>query len=264
MSGWSRFPLRELVVEGRPAAIAAASPRVWNLNLDQIEPNTGRVISKHVVDIESVGPSTYPFEAGTVLYSKLRPYLNKVTVADESGVATTELVPLRCRPERLLPQYLAYFLRSDEFLGFASTVAVGAKMPRMVMGKFWGYEIPVPPLPAQRRIAAILDQADALRTKRREALAQLDELQQSIFIEMFGDPGSNPMGWPERELGDLIVGKSNNGIFKKNDEYGDGMPVTWVEDLFRGNTIDVSESRRLQPTDKEIEQYGLRNGDILF
>lgn len=122
----------------------------------------------------------------------------------------------------------------------------------------------LPPLPEQRRIAAILDQADALRAKRREALAQLDSLTQSIFIEMFGDPGHNPMCWPERKLGELIIGKPNNGIFKKNDEYGDGMPVAWVEELFRGNTIDTSESRRLQPTQKEVEQYGLRNGDILF
>jgi type I restriction enzyme S subunit len=57
-------------------------------------------------------------------------------------------------------------------------------------------EVVVPPLTEQRRIAAILDQADALRAKRREALAQLDSLKLSIFIEMFGDPVTNPKGWP--------------------------------------------------------------------
>jgi type I restriction enzyme S subunit len=60
--------------------------------------------------------------------------------------------------------------------------------------------IPVAPLPEQRRIAAILDQADALRAKRREALAQLDSLTQSIFVGMFGDPATNSKNWKTRPL----------------------------------------------------------------
>ena len=59
-------------------------------------------------------------------------------------------------------------------------------------------KIPLPPLPEQRRIAEILDKADALRAKRRAALAQLDTLTQSIFLDMFGDPATNPKGWPTR------------------------------------------------------------------
>jgi type I restriction enzyme S subunit len=56
-------------------------------------------------------------------------------------------------------------------------------------------EIPLPPLPEQRRIAEVLDRAEALRAKRRAALAQLDSLTQAIFMEMFGDPATNPKGW---------------------------------------------------------------------
>ena len=64
-------------------------------------------------------------------------------------------------------------------------------------------EIPLPPLPKQKRIAGILDAADALRAKRREALAQLDTLLQSTFLDMFGDPVANPRGWGVRELGEV-------------------------------------------------------------
>ena len=67
-----------------------------------------------------------------------------------------------------------------------------------------GILIPMPPLPEQRRIATILDQADALRAKRREALAQLDSLTQSIFIEMFGDPVTNPKGWSRVRFASLL------------------------------------------------------------
>lgn len=124
--------------------------------------------------------------------------------------------------------------------------------------------VPLPPLPEQRRIAAILDQADALRAKRREALAQLDSLTQSIFIEMVGDPGLNPKSWPELQLGELIIGTPNNGIFKKNEEYGTGTPVVWVEELFKGNEIDCSSSRALLASTRDKARYGLRNGDLLF
>ena len=107
-----------------------------------------------------------------------------------------------------------------------------------------------------------------MRAKRREALAQLDTLLQSTFLVMFGDPVTNPMGWEVRSLGDLAVKKPNNGVFRRNHEYSEsldsGIPVVWVVELFRGNRIDVSESRRLEATQTEIEKYGLLPGDLLF
>ena len=128
--------------------------------------------------------------------------------------------------------------------------------------------IPLPPLAEQKRIAGILDAADALRAKRREALAQLDTLLQSTFLDMFGDPVTNPMGWEVMSLGDLAVKKPNNGLFRRNPEYSEsldsGLPVVWVEELFRGNRIDVSESRRLEASQHEIEKYCLFPGDLLF
>lgn len=73
-------------------------------------------------------------------------------------------------------------------------------------GDLKGETIPLPPLPEQRRIAAILDKADALRTKRREVVAQLDRLTQSIFVEMFGDPVANTKDWTRHPLGNLLSG----------------------------------------------------------
>ena len=127
--------------------------------------------------------------------------------------------------------------------------------------------IPLPPLAEQKRIAAILDAADALRAKRREALDTLDTLLQSTFLDMFGDPVTNSKGWDTATLGELAATKPNNGIFRKNSEYsenGGGVPVVWVEELFRGTQIDTSNSRRLDVSESEIEKYGLRYGDVLF
>ena len=88
-------------------------------------------------------------------------------------------------------RYLFHYLKTVDFYGLASATTV----PALRKSDLERLPIPYPPLPEQRRVAAILDQADALRAKRREALAQLDSLTQSIFIEMFGDPTTNPKGF---------------------------------------------------------------------
>lgn len=125
--------------------------------------------------------------------------------------------------------------------------------------------VPLPPLPEQRRIAAILDKADALRAKRREAIAKLDQLLQSVFLDMFGDPATNSRNWNTASLSDLALEKMSNGIFKKNHEYSEeGTPVVWVEELFRGLEINVTKSRTIEPSKLDLDRYGLATGDLLF
>ena len=204
--------MRSLLDKRHKAKLPVGDSKIWCLNLDQIESHSGKVLSKLMLKRSEAGPSTYAFNQGTVLYSKLRPYLNKVVVADDDGIATTELVPLRCDESKIAPSYLAHFLRSATFLAFASNAVAGAKMPRMVMGEFWSYPVPLPPLPEQRRIAAILDQAETLRTQRCTALSLLDSLTQSLFLDMFGDPVANPKGLSIVKLGD--VGTLDRGISK--------------------------------------------------
>ena len=102
--------------------------------------------------------------------------------------------------------------------------------------------IPLPPLSKQRRIAAILDQADALRAKRREALAQLDSLTQSIFIEMFGDPVTNPMNWPVASLADVCHCYSGGTPSKACPEYWQGtLPWFSAKDLKADDLFDSQD-----------------------
>jgi type I restriction enzyme S subunit len=102
-------------------------------------------------------------------------------------------------PARLDAKYLYHWLRkSRPYLESLGNGATFKEVSKAVVSRI---EIPLPPLPEQRRIAAILAKADALRAERRAALAQLDTLTQSIFLDMFGDPASNPKGWPWKRLG---------------------------------------------------------------
>jgi type I restriction enzyme S subunit len=85
--------------------------------------------------------------------------------------------------------------------------------------------IPLPPLSEQRRIVEILDQADALRRKRREANALAERILPALFYKMFGDPERNEKGWPKKNLGDLIRVKSGEPVAVKNLHPTDGYPV---------------------------------------
>ena len=113
------------------------------------------------------------------------------------------LAAIVCGP-RLDAAYLAQRLRFDS----PTKLIQDAAYPSIRLSDIAAMEIPLPPLPEQHRIAAILDKADALRVTRREALGKLDSLAQSIFLEMFGDPVTNPKGMRKVPLGDLIKLKS--------------------------------------------------------
>ena len=111
----------------------------------------------------------------------------------------------RVRPtERLDARFFVHQLSADFQRGRLADYYTGATIKHLTRQDLARYRFSLPPLDYQRRIAAILDQADALRAKRREALAQLDSLTQSIFIEMFGDPVTNPRGFSRKSLGELI------------------------------------------------------------
>lgn len=97
--------------------------------------------------------------------------------------------------------YLYRFLQSSK--NWLLSRRVGGGQPNISQSLIRDLEVPLPPLEEQRRIAAILDQADALRQKRQQSLEKLDQLLQAAFIEMFGDPVSNPKGWEIKNLKDL-------------------------------------------------------------
>jgi type I restriction enzyme S subunit len=124
--------------------------------------------------------------------------------------------------------------------------------------------IPLPPLPVQKRIAAILDAADALRAKRRESIEQLDSLVQATFLEMFGDPVTNPKGWGVSTLGEACLGKPAYGSSTPATEYEPALPrYVRITDISESGQLgDDRKSAALSPED--VEQYRLKQGDLLF
>ena len=185
--GWPMVSLGEVAPAKAVKFNFSEDQVIWQLNLDKVEAQSGRILNKLIAPVSEAGGSTHGFDCNHVLYSKLRPYLNKVVLPDDIGLATTELVPMLPDKSRLDRKYLAYYLRSNKFVEWISAQVAGAKMPRVSMKVFWEHEIPLPPLKEQKRIAAILDKADAIRRKRQQAIKLADDFLRSVFLDMFGD-----------------------------------------------------------------------------
>lgn len=144
----------------------------------------------------------------------------------------------------------------------------GATMMHVNRGEFLATKLYLPLLPEQRRIAAILDQADALRAKRREALAQLDSLTQSIFIEMFGDPVANPKGWSTKSISELLADAEvfvDGDWVESKDQDPDGeVRLIQLADIGDGYYIDKSARFLNKQTALRLKCTTLKVGDVLI
>ena len=184
----------------------------WLLNLDMVEQETGRVIEYKYVGEDDLNGSIVQFDTENVLYSKLRPNLNKVVLPQKDGFSTSELLPLRPDASVLNKDYLAAFLRSDSFVTWAVSKTAGAKMPRLGTIDLMNAEIPVPSIEQQKKIAEKFKKLEQLISLRKQQLAKLDELVKARFVEMFGDPVKNTMDWEIKPLSEL--GELNRGVSK--------------------------------------------------
>jgi type I restriction enzyme S subunit len=156
--GWAWARLGELCDfgGGESAEPGKIAPDAWLLELEDIEKDSGRLMQKKRSG--EVGPlgAKRRFRAGQVLYSKLRPYLNKVIVADEDGFCTSDILPLdfggaaHCR-------FAQIYLMSPFFVDYAKKHSYGVKMPRLGTKDGAAAPFPLPPLAEQKRIAARLD-----------------------------------------------------------------------------------------------------------
>lgn len=158
------------------------------------------------------------FERSDVLVAKITPCfengkcLRPNMISNQIGFGSTEFHVLRANEDRIDKTYLFYAIWNDKFRYLGQASMSGAAGQKRISSNFLKqHKIPLPPLPEQKRIAAILDKADSIRRKRQQATALADEFLRSVFLDMFGDPVANTKGWEVRpliELGDVITGKT--------------------------------------------------------
>jgi type I restriction enzyme S subunit len=200
-----------------------------------------------------IGSAKKVVQPGDVLLSRIVPHIRRSWVVSKSSDGLRQIGSgewIIFRSKRFDPNYLRHFLISDVFHPqFMQTVAgVGGSLLRARPEGVKEISFYLPPLEEQKRIAAILDQADELRRKRQRALDRLNQLGQAIFIEMFGDPMTNPMGWSVTQLGEIVRSgdRINYGVVQPGDEVESGVPLIRVGDLLRP-FIDRSLVKHIDP-----------------
>lgn|GEM_PF-836698 len=223
-----------------------------------------------VLEGRGIGSSKQCVEPNDVLLSKIVPHIRRCWVVPENRglrqIASGEWIIFRNRD--WCPEYAKHFLTSDIFhRKFMNTVAgIGGSLVRARPAFVAKIPIPLPPLEEQRRIVEILDAAQGLIDQRKEQIALMDQLVQSLFYDMFGDPVSNPMGWDEYELETLVAQRPQNGMYKPASFYvsePNGTPILRIDAFYDGKIVN-KKFKRLICDIKELEKYGLRVNDIVI
>ena len=180
---WPTQPLRKVAPEHTPQI--PSMDKYWWLNLDMIESYSGIVIEKVYAERSEIGSSTSTFDDTMVLYSKLRPYLNKVVVPEDFGYATTELVGLKPDSSVLNKYFLFNLLRGDDFVSYANGISGGAQMPRMPVKALREFECILPPMELQEQFVALSEQSDKSKFEIKQFIKNITEVINSLLQQDF-------------------------------------------------------------------------------
>ncbi|HZQ71980.1 MAG TPA: restriction endonuclease subunit S [Burkholderiales bacterium] len=163
-----------------------------------------------------------------------------------------------------VPSYLLHYLRSIR--SRIVTDSWGGAQKHINQAYVKHLQVPLPPISEQRRIAAVLDKADALRTKRRAALNQLDTFGQSVFLDMFGDPIQNPHRFPVKKLVELVDPKRpiSYGILKPGPNQSEGVKYVRVVDMKDGGIALSGIKRTTEEISNAYRRSLLKQGDLLL
>ena len=185
--GWKVKPLKEVAPQQEyKGEVPCFNGKYWLLNLDMISPNTGEIIKKCYYDDDEIGNSTIKFNGDNVLYSKLRPYLNKVVIPNDIGYATSELVPLCPQKDVLDKIFCASLLKSPNFVKYISSKVAGAKMPRVSMGIFREFAIILHPLSLQQEFATKIEAIEKQKGLIKESIKETETLFNARMQYYFG------------------------------------------------------------------------------
>jgi type I restriction enzyme S subunit len=227
-----------------------------------------------IIQGKNIGSTKKSVQPNDVLLSRIVPYIQRVWVVgkkeDKRQIASGEWIIYRSN--KFYPPFLRYALLTKQFHNqFMRTVsAVGGSLLKARSDQVAQIKIPLPPLSEQKRIAAILDKADAIRRKYRKAIRLADEFLRSVFLDMFGDPTTNKNRWKLYTINELLEDKLNairTGPFvsqpKHSEFIKEGIPVLGIDNIVTNEFRWTTE--RCLPADRyqDFKRYRVFPDDVI-
>ena len=267
---WLRVKLGDVaIINPRPPRDVDESQQVTFVAMASASEEGYLLASEARIFSETKKGFTY-FDKNDVLLAKITPCfengkcLRPGQIPTEIGFGSTEFHVIRPVSEKLDGLYLFYVLWNEQFRFLGQKSMSGAAGQKRVGSDFLkGFEIPLPPLPEQKRIAAILDKADAIRRKRQQAIQLADDFLRAVFLDMFGDPVTNPKGFPVGTIRDL-VDTANYGSSAKASETEGEFPILRMGNITYSGAIEFSDLKYIDISKKDQPKYLVEKGDLLF
>jgi type I restriction enzyme S subunit len=200
-----------------------------------------------------------PFPCGSILLSTTAT-IGNVAIADRPTYCNQQITAIQPH-ETVLSEYIAYYLiRSKADLMRLGGTSTATHINQKNLSTL---SIPVPPIHEQRRIVDILSRAEGIVRLRREAQKKAAEIIPALFIDMFGDPATNPKGWPIVSVGD-VISSADYGSSTKASDYGAGIPFIRMVNVDYGGYTDLANLKYVELSPEDTNKYSLLEGDILF
>lgn len=255
----------KMVPLGEVAAINPRSPKLQHsedvafVGMAQLDEASAVAVPREYGPYSNFAHGYTPFEDGDILAAKITPCwengkIGQAHLGVRYGMGSTEFHVVR-PTDAIDVRYALHFIRQSKIRDTGTLRMTGSAGQRRVPTKYLtDLAIPLPPLDEQRRIAAILDKADAIRQKRRQAITHLDTLTQSIFNEMFGNH-------PQTQSFSNVVAEFRYGTSNKSGETG--YPTLRIPNVVPGH-LKLNDLKTVSVSDDELERLRLNDGDLLF
>jgi type I restriction enzyme S subunit len=221
--------------------------RTWNHSISEV------VRSKLRAKAFPVGALIFP-KIGAAIGTNKKRQLSQPSCVDNNVMG---VIP---KPELLDSEFLYFQFLAKNISDFASD----SNPPSIRKSEVESWTIKVPSLGEQRRIVDILSRADSIVRLRRDAEKKAAELIPALFLDMFGDPTTNPKAWPVKSLGELIIDGPQNGLYKHASLYGEGTPILRIDGFYDGLVVNLKTLKRVRITPEEQHRFRLQERDIVI